>query len=443
MNTEEMNKRLDELTAQADEMSQKLSEARDRRSDLLRQRFDLKERRRYFRAQLRESADNPDRIAEINTHLEALETQLEELDGELDQVETVIDTTSGEMEDVMDQVEDFREDAPEAPEAPETPESAEGEPVSGEDVVSQTMEKLNGLLQRGLQKVADTLENIDFEKVGENVSSAASRAYKTVGGVAEGAARSIEDVWTDAKESREAPGGIGDYHSSGSSTIDGGCYNRILVSGACKVSSDLVCRELRASGSFRACGGVDCNGAVRTTGTATVAGDLVAGSLGNAGSLKVQGSLTSGPFTSTGGTHVSGDLKATALRSSGSLHVDGDVEADSFTTTGGLNIGGMVNADKVSIQVAVGGSQVGSIGGSDVKVLRSATGGLLSSLGVPAGTLTADSIEGDSVDIASVKAHVVRGANVVIRGGCDIDQVEYTDACTVDGDARVGSCVKI
>ena len=105
-------------------------------------------------------------------------------------------------------------------------------------------------------------------------------------------------------------------------------------------------------------------------------------------------------------------------------------------------MGGMINADEVHIQVSVSQSQVGAIGGSEVHVTQSAPAGILSSIWKP-GMLNCDSIEGDEVELTMVKAHVVRGANVVIHSGCDIDQVEYTDTCTVDEDAKVGNCIKV
>ena len=446
MNPNEMNERVENLTAQVDEMNLRLEDAREERNELLRQRFDLKEQRRYFRAQLREAKaeGNADREEKIEARLNELAEQLDELDDRIDGLEDQIDNMGDEMDDIMDQVDDLEETLGEPVTEGDAGEKA-GENAgagAGTDAITAAMEKLNGLLTKGFKKMADTIENLDFEKMGENVSNMASKAYRTVEGVATDAARNIDNAWNEAKEIREQPGGIGDYKISGSSTIDGGCYNRITASGSCKVSSDLVCRELRVSGSFRALGGVDCNGAVRATGSLQCAGDMLAGSLTSSGGTKIQGNLESGPVVSTGGLTVGGSVKAAALRSSGGLHVDGDVEADSFTSTGGLNVGGMINADVVSIQTSVGNSTVGSIGGSKVRVYR-AIGGLLNSLGVPTGMLTCDSIEGDEVDVAAVKAHVVRGATVTIRSSCDIDQVEYTDTCTVEDGAKVDNCVKV
>lgn len=435
MNPEEMNDRIDELTTQADEMSAQLEDAREQRNDLLRQRFDIKEQRRYFRTQLREAKaeGNAERAGKIETRLSELDGEIEDLDRQVEELESSIDAAVEEIEEVMDQVEEIQ---PQEPDRAQEKDEPREEPEK--DVLTETMNKLNSLLTRGFKKMADTIENIDFEKVGENVSNAASKAYKTVEGAATGAARNVESAWNEAKENREKPGGIGDYRSSGSSTIDGGCYNRITVSGACKISSDLVCREMRLSGSVRACGGVDCNGPIRTTGSFQVGNKLIAGSLSSSGSTKVQSDLEAGAVRSTGGLHVGGNLKAADLYSTGGLHVTGDVEADTVTTTGTLEIGGMLNADDVDIQVALGSSTIGSIGGANVKIYPSASAGLLKTLGAATGTLTCTSIEGDTLDLAAVKADVVRGATVIIRAGSMVDQVEYTDACTVEEGAVVG-----
>ena len=104
----------------------------------------------------------------------------------------------------------------------------------------------------------------------------------------------------------------------------------------------------------------------------------------------------------------------------------------------------MINAETVKIKLSRSQSTVGSIGGAQVTVEQSATAGLLSSILAPGyGTLACDSIEGDQIDITGVKADMVRGAKVMIRSGCVIEKVEYSETCSIDGDAQVKECVKI
>lgn len=437
MNPEEMKQNVEELSAQVEALTDQMEDTKEERSALLRERFDLKEQRRYFRAQLREAkaADNLQRQEEIHSRLNELEEKLSEKDGQLEDLEAQLEALGDQVEVLMEELGGLTGSQEESAAAPQ----------EDEDWLRGTMVRLNGLVQKGFKKVADTLENIDFEQVGENVQSAASKAAKTVSGVASDAAKSVENAWNEAKENRQKPGGVGDCRVSGSSVIDGGCYNRISVSGSCKISSDVVCREIRSSGSTRACGSVDCSGSVHTSGSFHCGGAMAAQSLTSSGSVKIEKGLTVREnLHSSGGLSTGGDLKCAQLRCSGGLRVAGDVEAERFETSGGLNVGGMINADEILIQLAVGQNQAGDLGGSKVVVSQSVSSGLLSSLWKNAGgSLTVNSIEGDEVELDRVKAKVVRGVHVVIHGGCDIEQVEYTESCTVEENARVGNCVKV
>ena len=59
------------------------------------------------------------------------------------------------------------------------------------------------------------------------------------------------------------------------------------------------------------------------------------------------------------------------------------------------------------------------------------------------GDMTADSIEGDHLDLAYTTAKVVRGNHVRIGPGCKIDRVEYRQALTRSKDAQIGTEIKI
>lgn len=446
MNREEFEEKLRGLNSQLDEMNGKLDDAREQRNGLLRERFDLKEQRRYLRGQLREAkeAGNTDRAERLEARLDELQQQLDGIDAHIEEIETVIESTNDSVDAMQDSIEEARselEDQQEAKAAAE-PEDVTGEAVS--DKWEKAMEGFNTMLQKGLQKLADTLENVDFETLGQDVSSAVNKAAKTVGNAATEAARGVENVWNEAKDNRQKPGGIGDYRISGSGVLDGGCYNRISCTGSCKVSSDIVCREITTSGSFRACGNVDCSGEIRSSGSFHCDGNVEAGAFSGSGSTRIMGNMKTGLLNIPGSMRVGGGVSAGELRVSGSLKAGGDCEADTFTASGSLSIGGMINAETVKIKLSRSQSTVGSIGGAQVTVEQSATAGLLSSILAPGyGTLACDSIEGDQIDITGVKADMVRGAKVMIRSGCVIEKVEYSETCSIDGDAQVKECVKI
>jgi len=59
------------------------------------------------------------------------------------------------------------------------------------------------------------------------------------------------------------------------------------------------------------------------------------------------------------------------------------------------------------------------------------------------GTLTAGTIEANSVELEGTRAKVVRGAEVVIGPGCEIDRVEYSKSLDVAEDALVREKIKV
>ena len=447
MSMEHLNQNLQELHEKLEEMNARLEDAREERNNLLRERFDLKEQRRYLRGQLREAgaAGNQDRAERLGQRLEDLKEKLEQLDARIEEIEHVIESTDGDIEEIRDSLEDVR-DAREEAEAEGAENAASGagekagESAFNAESIDKAIEKLNVLLQKGLKKVADTLENVDLEAVGQK----ATQAAKTVTDAATGAARSVEKSWNEAKDNRSKPGGIGDYRISGSGVLDGGCYNRVAISGSGTVSSHLVCRELKASGSFRAHGDVDCSGEIRASGSFHCDGHLTAGGLSGSGSVKIDGDLKCGLLNVPGSLNVGGSVSAGEARVTGGMKVGGDFEAESLNLVGSLNIGGILNAEAVNIRLAKSESTVSSIGGAQVTVSQSMSAGLLAGILKPGyGCLTCESIEGDDVDLSGVKAKTVRGNHVVIHSGCMIDVVEYTETCSIEDGAVVGSCAKV
>jgi len=52
-------------------------------------------------------------------------------------------------------------------------------------------------------------------------------------------------------------------------------------------------------------------------------------------------------------------------------------------------------------------------------------------------------IEGEEIDLQATKAGVVRGRNVVIGPGCEMERVEYSGSLMVAPEAKVGEQVKV
>ena len=429
MNPEELNV----LTQQLGEIGTQIDDKKQARSDLLRQRFDLKEQRRYYRAQLR-AAEAEERKEKVAAKLADIEQEVAALDEKIDALEKEIETLGDRADDISVEIGKAAGEA----------EPVDFEPLEDEDpdwgeAFGKTMDSFNELLRKGLKKAADTLEKVDLDKVSDSVETYAAKAAKT----AKVAAEKVGAAWNEAAENRQKPGGIGDHHISGTGVMDGGCYNHISVSGGCKVSSDLVCREIKVSGSFRAHGNVDCSGDITVSGGFVGEKNVKAENITGTGTVKVMGDLEAGKIQIPGGLTVEGDISARELKVTGSLKANGDVEADSFTASGLVNVGGIINADEVTIKLDVSQSAVGSIGGSKVTVTQGSASGILSQFLKNVGKLTTESIEGDELELHNVEAKVVRGSSVIIHSGCKIDRVEYSKYCSIDETSLVGECVKV
>lgn len=429
MKPEEMNV----LTDQLAEIGTEIEEKKQERSDLLRQRFDLKEQRRYYRAQL-QAAEAQDRKEKVSAKLSEIEQEVATLDQQIDVLEKEIEALGDQADDISVEIGKAAQEA-----EPADFEPLEDEELDWGDALGRTMDSFNDILRKGLKKAADTLEKVDLDKVSDSVETYAAKAAQT----AKVAAEKVGAAWNEAAESRQKPGGIGDHHISGTGVMDGGCYNHISVSGGCKVSNDLVCREIKVSGSFRAHGNVDCSGDITVSGGFTGEKNVKAENITGTGSVKVLGDLETGKIQIPGGLTVEGDISAREIKVTGSLKAAGDVEADSFYASGIVNVGGIINADEVAIKLDMSQSTVGSIGGSKVTVTQGSASGLLSAFLKNVGKLVTESIEGDELELHNVEADVVRGGNVTIHSGCKIDRVEYSQYCSIDETSLVGECVKV
>lgn len=231
-----------------------------------------------------------------------------------------------------------------------------------------------------------------------------------------------------------------DMKISGSSTMPGGEYGRVSISGAGKVQGSLKCEEMHCSGASNVQGDVDCAGELCTSGAGKVAGSVRCGSLtasgtfsaqtvqveglaSVSGSLRTEQALTADELRASGSLEA-GSVHCRALRSSGSCRVNGDVEAETAVLSGAVQIGGLLNAETVEISVnpAV---HISAIGGGTIRVLQKDTTTFLGIFRTSPGCARIGSIEGDNVELENVEAEIVRGKYVRIGHGCRIGTVEY------------------
>lgn len=110
-----------------------------------------------------------------------------------------------------------------------------------------------------------------------------------------------------------------DMKISGSSTMPGGEYGRVSISGAGKVNGSLKCEELHCSGAAKVQGDVDCAGELHTSGAGKIAGSVRCGSLSASGDFSAQSVQVEGLASVSGSLRTERALTADELSASGSL----------------------------------------------------------------------------------------------------------------------------
>ncbi|MBR6322743.1 MAG: polymer-forming cytoskeletal protein [Lachnospiraceae bacterium] len=242
-----------------------------------------------------------------------------------------------------------------------------------------------------------------------------------------------------------------DIKTSGSAEIAGGEYGEIHVSGSARYSGDISCRELHTSGSLKGEGSITVAEDLHVSGSCKCAGNVTASEVHVSGSATVDGAISCAEELHISGAVRCRSIAAKEVKVSGRVETVGDVEGDFVKLSGGGTIGGLLNAENIEIRAdnnLVSGTKlfIGSIGGSTIRVLLSGGGFFRRAVGRNhrfAPFLVTESIEGDDLELDTVRTVRVSGRDVVIHSGCEIKTVEYSGTLTVDEGAEVGETVKL
>lgn len=210
----------------------------------------------------------------------------------------------------------------------------------------------------------------------------------------------------------------------GETTSSGGRYNRIRITGECRLLSDVECEKF-------AC-----------TGEASVEGNLRAGELKLTGECEAKGSLDAGSVRGRGELEVSMRMRGESVKFTGNLKVGEDCESGELLVDGGFQVNGLVSAERLELKM-YGPCQAREIGGGTITVKRSKASSLIHLFRSKSpGVLTTESIEGDVVDVQHTTAGVVRGNHVTIGTGCHIGRVEYGTTINIHKSAVVKDIVR-
>jgi cytoskeletal protein CcmA (bactofilin family) len=209
---------------------------------------------------------------------------------------------------------------------------------------------------------------------------------------------------------------------AGAGDMTGGVYGDVTIAGAGTVRGDVDAITFKVAGTADMQGKLSAT-TVSVSGNATFNGDVHAGTMTVSGTADVRGGVSADVLKVAGSTTISGRVDAQRIEIRGTTKIGGDVQTEVFDAQGVFSVGGLLNAGSVSIRL-YGGCDAHDIGGERIDVQLGKSWAFFPFLGER--NLTADSIEGDVVYLENTRAKVVRGADVRIGAGCEIDLVEYT-----------------
>lgn len=226
---------------------------------------------------------------------------------------------------------------------------------------------------------------------------------------------------------------------NGSGSSSGGECQSVKIRGEGTITSDVQSSVIKTYGSSEFKGNVTTK-QFDVLGETEVSGELIADSLKVIGTLSVDSFAKINKLKIRGTGDFENRLISENADVKGTISVKGDLEVETITINGGIEVDGLLNAGTVEVGLRFGDSRIDEIGGAKITI-KHKKGFFL--FGNKEGMLYANVIEGDNVFIENTKAEVVRGKNVHIGAGCEIEQVEYSGEYKQASHARVKKHTKI
>ena len=240
---------------------------------------------------------------------------------------------------------------------------------------------------------------------------------------------------------------ISDLKIMGEMTLAGGKYRDVAVMGELTINGDLTCTDFKIMGQAHINGNLTAREG-KVSGKAVLDGAVSMDELKVQGQVRIDKQARIDRLRVQGQTSIGGDLKTEEIDLQGELNVAGNCTAERFKARGAFTIDALLNAGDIDIR-QYGPSSAKEIGGERIIVRRAPASVLwqfLKSIFLNLDfkdKFVTDSIEGDDITLEYTKAKVVRGNNVLIGNGCEIDLVEYKKTFEQTKDAKVGANKKM
>jgi len=222
-----------------------------------------------------------------------------------------------------------------------------------------------------------------------------------------------------------------DLKINGSMEVAGGIFRQVSVNGSATIHGNVDCIEFKTNG-FASIKGSLKSIEGKVNGKTKINGALEADIFKVNGSCTVLGNINIKEFNIYGSVISSEDITSERINVKGEVKASGNCNADEFSSEGIFDIGGLLNSGNISI-TTYGKCIAKEIEGDKIDV-RKGTTSVISDViksiflcrDIFSAKLTSDIIEGDDIYLEYTKAKVVRGNDVKIGPGCEIDLVEYT-----------------
>lgn len=244
----------------------------------------------------------------------------------------------------------------------------------------------------------------------------------------------------------------------GTETVSGGQFDNVKISGNGKINGDVKCDEFECAGKINVVGDLEAR-EIEIDGNCVVLGKVTSGELELKGVAKFDGDskikeidvdgrivfcdeLESEDVTVDGECKVFGNVQSDKININGFLSVGRNCETKQFASNGKVDIVGLLTAETADVKL-FWDSKVKEINAHKVVVEKvdKLWVKLVSLIIRP--NLHVETIEGDDVNISFTKANVVRGKDVTIGEGCEIETVEYSENYRCCSKSKVGKVVKI
>jgi cytoskeletal protein CcmA (bactofilin family) len=232
---------------------------------------------------------------------------------------------------------------------------------------------------------------------------------------------------------------------NGSAMTSGGTFNKVKIRGDGTINGDLRCEQWKVFGNADVSGNVEAK-LVDVFGQANIRGNVQAETMKIFGEVDIRGNAIIKDLNLRGTVHISENLVGGAIHGYGEMKIDHDCEADSFSVKGVVEIGKTLNAEHIDLYLHVADSRIAEIGGKTIRVTKSKVFNILhffKRLAHDSAKLWVETIEGDEIYLEHTKAKIVRGNQVVIGPGCEIELIEYQTSFQQDEKATVKESKKI